>query len=390
MKKTKTSSLLAKIGNFGEILEQLKGGKALHILVLCCCILRSRSCNLNKCKTEHKSVTSEDVKATTVYGRFKRIFQTGRGNDVRKVVFIIILHIVHRFMSPVLVVDRTEFTIGKRWVNVLCYGIICFGVFVPLIWKDLGKRKSSSQKERLELLDQLLAWWKATGIAFPPLSLLGDREFIGQNWIMALEKRGLKFVMRLRNNLRFTVWIKGQLREKKVKVKHLGRFLNKKNKQFGEIVILDSFITTFVVLPNHDPNAKEPFVYLITNLDNPLEAAGMYRKRWKIECCFKHLKSNGFNLEATSLEGAHKQDILFAIISLAYVLAIREGILNNYEEEVPLRTFSNGKIYRQKSLFLFGFEILKPKVDQLNSFLAFFKNVIFDILRYFKYPDFYY
>ena len=60
---------------------------------------------------------------------------------------------------------------------------------IPLVWKDLGKRKSSSQKERLALLDQLLSWWRYTKFPMPTLTLLGDREFIGQVWLKALERR---------------------------------------------------------------------------------------------------------------------------------------------------------------------------------------------------------
>ncbi len=73
-----------------------------------------------------------------------------------------------------------------------------------------------------------------------------------------------------------------------------------------EIVILDELILNFVVIPNDDTNAKEPFIYLITNLDNLSIVATLYRKRWQIECCFKHLKSNGFDLEKTALEGAQQ------------------------------------------------------------------------------------
>ncbi|MEM8527720.1 MAG: transposase [Bacteroidota bacterium] len=376
---------MTKIAQFGVLVEHIDGGKIYHILCLCCCIIRCRSCNLNQCKVEHASVSGETLKLDTVYSRFKRIFQTGRGDKICKSLFIIVLHLVYPYIEPILVVDRTEFTIGKKWVNLLVYGVVCHGVFIPLVWKDLGERKSSSQKERLALLDKLLAWWRASKLPLPTLSLLGDREFIGQQWLMALDKRGLKFVIRLKSNLKFHVWHKGRLREKKVKVRHLARYLKRKKENTCEIVLLEELIVNFVCVPNEDKNAKEQFVYLITNLENPLQAVSLYRKRWKIECCFKHLKSNGFDLESTALEGTHKQEILFAILTLAYVLAIREGILNQYEEQVPIRTFKNGKAYRKKSLFLFGFEIFKPKADTFLGFARYFRAVIWDVLKHFKY-----
>ena len=108
-----------------------------------------------------------------------------------------------------------------------------------------------------------------------------------------------------------------------------------------------------------DKKAKEPFVYLITNLEDPLQAVGLYRKRWKIEYCFKHLKSNGFDLEATALEGAHKQEILFTILTLAYVLAVREGSLKNKYPFVLSKTEKS----TEKSLFFFlALNISSPKL----------------------------
>ena len=166
--------------------------------------------------------------------------------------------------------------------------------------------------------------------------------------------------------------------------------MHKKGLNHMEIVILDELILNFVVVPNDDANAKEPFIYLITNLDDLSKVATLYRKRWQIECCFKHLKSNGFDLEKTALEGAHKQEILFSILALTYVLAIMEGILNDYDDTVKQRTFSNGKTYREKSLFVFGFEILKPKVDNMKLLLRHLKQLLIFCLKQFKYPLFYY
>lgn len=390
MVKIKTSPLLAKIAQVSAIIEHLKGGKIYTILVLACCIMRCRSCCLNHCKVEHECVTGEKAKLSTVYGRFKRIFQTGKGDKIHKTVFLLVLHLVYPYIKPLLIVDRTEFTIGDRWVNLLVFGVVCKGVLIPLVWQDLGERKSSSQKERLILLDKLLAWWRASNLPIPTLSLLGDREFIGQTWLLALQRRGLKFVIRLKTNLRFKVWYKGDLKDRQIRLKILAKYMAKKGLEHMEIVILDEFILNFMIVPNDDPDAKEPFIYLITNIDDLAIVATLYRKRWQIECCFKHLKSNGFDLEKTALEGAHKQEILFSILALTYVLAIMEGILNDYDNTVKQRTFSNGKTYKVQSLFVFGFQKLKPKVDNIKLLLRHLKQLLIFCLRQFKYPSLYY
>jgi hypothetical protein len=353
---------------------------------------------LNKCKVEHNAVSREKLKLSGAYSLFKRIFQTGNGDKIHKSIFLVVLPLIYPYIGNLLIVDRTEFTIGDQWVNLLVYGIECKGVLIPLVWKDLGKRKSSSQAERLELLDKLLSRWRYTKLPMPTLTLLGDREFIGQTWLKALERRKINFVIRLKGNLRFKVWYKGQLKDRKIRLRTLERYMLKKGLNSMEIVIHDELIFNFVIVPNKDYDASKPrnkkgndeYVYLVTDLEDLSNIKELYRKRWKIECCFKHLKSNGFNLEDTSLQHPHKIDILFSILTLVYTLAIIEGILNDYEQEVDEKTYANGKVYKEKSLFVFGFEILKPKVDNFKLFIKYFKDRIIKCLKHFKYFDYSY
>ena len=396
MQTKEPNPMLTKLRRFSVIMEHLTSGKMYTILILACCIMRIRSCNLNKCKVEHNAVSREKLKLSGAYSLFKRIFQTGNGDKIHKSIFLVVLPLIYPYIGNLLIVDRTEFTIGDQWVNLLVYGIECKGVLIPLVWKDLGKRKSSSQAERLELLDKLLSRWRYTKLPMPTLTLLGDREFIGQTWLKALERRKINFVIRLKGNLRFKVWYKGQLKDRKIRLRTLERYMFKKGLNSMEIVIHDELIFNFVIVPNKDYDASKPrnkkgndeYVYLVTDLEDLSNIKELYRKRWKIECCFKHLKSNGFNLEDTSLQHPHKIDILFSILTLVYTLAIIEGILNDYEQEVDEKTYANGKVYKEKSLFVFGFEILKPKVDNFKLFIKYFKDRIIKCLKHFKYFDY--
>jgi hypothetical protein len=56
--------------------------------------------------------------------------------------------------------------------------------------------------------------------------------------------------------------------------------------------------------PKHDP--KEPYIYFISDLEHAKDIANHYLKRWKIECCFKNLKTNGFNIEDINLRSDKK------------------------------------------------------------------------------------
>jgi transposase len=78
---------------------------------------------------------------------------------------------------------------------------------------------------------------------------------------------------------------------------------------------------------NFKRDPKEPYIYFISDLTNAKEILKAYTKRWKIECCFKHMKSNGFNMEDLNLKSDNKIMLMMAVVVFTYALAIKEGIL---------------------------------------------------------------
>ena len=371
------SPLYTKLQELGGLWTNISSAKLKNILQISCCILKSRSCNLQKCRDELPSITGEmGLKQDTAYARLKRVFQTGVVKSVLKSLFLMILHLIGPCQNSLLILDRTDFSVGKRWINLLVIGLEWHGVFIPLIWTDLGERKLSSQQERIDLLDRLLAWWKASTIPVPVLCIVGDREFTGHDWLMALEKREIDYVIRIKSNLRFPVWFKDQLKDRPIQLKVLARYMIKQQLSQMEIVIGQSIVTRLMLLPQEKAEAKEPYVLLITNLVDWQNAQHIFRRRWPIECCFKHMKSNGFDLEALHLEGQHKIDLLFAILTFVYVLAIRQGVLSGFQHKVKMKKAANGKLYPKQSLFRFGLYQLKLLVKELDQLIRYLIRVI--------------
>jgi len=109
-------------------------------------------------------------------------------------------------------------------------------------------------------------------------------------------------------------------------------------------------------------------VYLLTNRLNAKRIGKQYRKRWKIEYCFKHLKTNGFNLEQVAFQDANKIRLLISFVIVAYILAIEQGILQ--ERKNPVRHIRpvSGKKYRSVSVFRDGLQKLKEKLICLIDF----------------------
>jgi transposase len=79
-------------------------------------------------------------------------------------------------------------------------------------------------------------------------------------------------------------------------------------------------------MKNPRPWAEEKLVYLRTNLHSRTQAIRLYEWRWQIEVCFKHLKSNGVNLENMNVQGKEKC-LMMVIAVFVYILAIREDLL---------------------------------------------------------------
>ena len=67
----------------------------------------------------------------------------------------------------VITIDRTEWQLGKRWVNVLMLAIVSeTGVAVPLLWTVFSKKGCSNDLERQEILTKYLTIFGVETISF--------------------------------------------------------------------------------------------------------------------------------------------------------------------------------------------------------------------------------
>lgn len=110
---------------------------------------------------------------------------------------------------------------------------------------------------------------------------------------------------------------------------------------------------------NSKQDYKEPYIFFITNLEDAGKALEYYAQRWKIECCFKHLKSNGFNVEAMNFKDDRKIELMMGIVVTSYAIAIREGIVEQLRKPFPIKKYKNGKQYAAISVFRKGLEMIE-------------------------------
>ena len=137
------------------------------------------------------------AKITSRYRRLQRFFAQVRFDyDAFAALIIHSFGFQHYYLT----LDRTNWKLGKRNLNFLVLGVVYKGVAVPVYWLVLNKQGNSNQRERIALLKRFVDRFGSTGIK----AVLGDREFIGQQWWQWLTDHRIPFVMRMKSNQHYT------------------------------------------------------------------------------------------------------------------------------------------------------------------------------------------
>lgn len=363
--------------NLRKQIPVLTEKKLSQLLLVCTCLLAAQTTNLSAAAKRMSKVLGQIIKFDTAYTRLLRFFQTGNSVGILQFVCILAINTFCRSSDCYLLLDRTNWKYGKTHINLLVIGLLYRDVFIPLVWLDLGRAGNSNSQQRLDLLDKLLSWWSLSDVPLPKLHIAGDREFIGFHWFKGLEKRQIEFVMRIPASFKLEIWFNGKIKDRKLGLKILRRYLSFSEKDSLEVILKSELIVRLTAFDNESSRAKAKYIFLMTNMKDMTEASKFYRKRYKIEICFKHLKKTGLRLEEMSLAGQHKNDLMFAALTMIYMMSIQKGIIY-FEEQEPqkMNLYHKPKPYiaPAKSVFMQGFEILLQNVFSFEEFVKEISN----------------
>lgn len=332
-----------------------------NLLILSMSILNKETVCLNKLKGSVGIITGKpNVKPASHYKRLIRLFD----NYAFSRLWIELLRFgfqLFRLKTDYLLLDGTSWKRGQKWYHFMTLCMVYRQVAIPIYWIDLNKHGTSNYKERKKLINKAKRYFNLSG-----KTLLADREYIGKDWFKYLLINEISFVIRLKKKFYRTAIDRApgktfEQLERKVLASKLPYKAVKKTFE------LEGMTLQIVIIKNTKPNAKEKLLYLITNIDRPAPSiAAMYPIRWKIEHCFKHLKSNGFHLEAINLRGLARTKLLMAVVVFAYCLSIHEG-LKSYKK-VAVKTYKNGSVYKELSIFRFGLDRINDILWTLEDF----------------------
>lgn len=368
----------AKIGQIKEKYKGVKHFKLVSLLWVCQSILVARNVCLQKIAEDNAHVSSTDLSREQRYGKLRRFFLTGLTAELLEGIFMVIISLLPDVEQADLVIDRTNWQLGSRKYNFLTLGMLYEGCFIPLVWQELGYKGNSNWEQQIDLIDKLIGYWRLSNRPLPKFCIKADREFIKGNWIVALQKREINYVIRIKENLRYPMWKNGSMSYKQVNLATYRRYMKRYKVDKLELVVAGEVIANLVVIPNGTKQAnvkdKDRFVYLLTNLDDLDLAAQQYRLRWKIECCFKHLKSNGFCLENMNLKQEHQVQLLFGCVVLVYALAIKAGVIITAQKPVKILKYQNyqSPAYSTFTIGIVGIKTLANNLNQLIDTICFF------------------
>jgi SAM-dependent methyltransferase len=239
-------------------------------------------------------------------------------------------------------IDRTNWLWGKSNINILMLSIVYKGVALPLLWSLLSKRGNSDTEERITLIKRFIKQFGSTCIS----GLLGDREFIGDEWFAWLIKNNISFCIRIKSNL---ITTNSEGRERVM------RNLFHALKPGEKVIFKDArklwkqkvFLSTLRLTDGK---------LLILAADKLLEDPfNVYSKRWEIETLFGCLKTKGFRFEDTHITKPERIEKLLFLLTIAFCWAHKIGEWRHTEKPIIIK--KHGRKFQ--SYFRYGLDYLR-------------------------------
>lgn len=340
-----------------------------NIEMLLSVILVSRTANLNKLKDDLPSVLElTGLKPASYYKRLLRCVETCSPSRI----WIDLLrwglsHVWSKITT--LHIDGTEWSFGKYPIHILVLSADFQGVAIPIFFMICKHEGVLSEEKRILFMKKACRYYDLSG-----LILLGDREFIGNKWFCFLDSMGIKFIIRVRQKM-----YKKQINALEIGDDLYERLKVRALKRGYAQAIITVNTTTFRIEfwrnKHHEEAKNEPVIFLITNILDKKRVGKQYQQRWKIEYCFKHLKTNGFNIEDIGFKKIHKLQFLIAVIIVVYILAICKGIIVDKKDKTKSKwkTFKSGLVTRSTSIFRKGLFELKANCYNRRLFSQFLR-----------------
>ena len=250
----------------------------------------------------------------------------------------------------VIAIDRTEWQLGKAWVNVLMLSIGYKGISLPLFWTVLEEKGCSDNAEGGGIVQQFVDEFGAKSIRF----VAADREFASKEWLAFLVERKISFRLRIKANTLIT--------DKRGRRIHASKML--KTMKIGERAefqrsrrLWNQSVFVAVCRKADGDNV------IVVSSERTGRILLEYGQRWQIETLFGCLKTRGFRLEEMHLTCGKRVSSLLSLLTLATVWGILAGEIA--ARQTPPKIKKHGRT--EKSIFRLGLETLRNCFCQMST-----------------------
>lgn len=314
--------------------------KCLSSMILA--LLEVKCINLSRLTGFFLSYASPDSRYRRMQ-RFVKEIQFPPHKLARLLIHIMELDEIDKFA---IILDRTNWKFGKKDCNILYLAIAYKGIAIPLFWLVLEDKKkgNSDYNDRIKLIKLFIDEFGINRIEY----ILGDREFIGKNWVEWLKIEKISYCLRIKENGQYISSARGGM------LKAADLFRDLKLGHYCSLGIRRICQTdTYRCHVSAFRSDKNELIVLIhtPDIDKPWE---VYKVRWEIEVLFRAIKTGGFDLESTHITEFKRLDTILGIVAIACCIAHRTG-------EFYLE-FKNPKLknhgYKPHSIVRYGLDCL--------------------------------
>ena len=264
-----------------------------------------------------------------------------------------------------LALDRTNWKFGCLHINFLVLAVVVnHTVAFPIFWTLLPKAGNSNGTEKIHILQRFVDLFGADMIH----EITADREFIGKVWVDFLVQNKISFCIRIKEN-RLVDW-GPQTKSMRCFFKHL----KGKKSRFME-TNLDGNRLFF----QGARTATGELIIVMSNKQGSRNLLKKYKNRWTIELLFRNLKSGGFNLEETHLRHLERLHKIFAVVTMACVIAFLTGKQQEGIAKTPYKKTVKAPLF---STFRRGFDWIRQLIDEgKNKAIKHFQDLLRKIIR---------
>lgn len=316
-----TSTLILQLQSHFNL--NLSRAKCFAMMILS--LIECRSVNL----THMSSMVIGPVDVQSTYKRMRRFLKEIAFDPTCIARFIFIILDISTHVKVNLILDRTNWKIGRLHVNILYLAVSYQGIGFPLFFSLLEDKKSGNS-DHLDRIDKIEIFIKTFGKERID-AIYADREFIGDKWINWLQEQGISYTIRIKEDGQYIANARGRIKLASTLFRGLkngecisigGRDIGKKRLYNSSISALRNTNGELVVLI-HSASVIEPFK--------------RYRERWQIELLFRMMKTGGFNLESTHVTDPDRMEVLLAIVAIATTIAAKAGMIHEEIQPTPIK-----------------------------------------------------